>query len=632
MPQGRFTINGETYAVRYTSGNAAQGGRRGITLKTRPAQQGDPTRQRSARWRLSGPAGFEREVGGYLGCAWSENLWGLEDGRLLPAPASVALDLSIQDPASAGSSVLDDPEAVLDAFTLDAPFASSPTTHIIEDRGLISFARSTLESFVSAASLAFSATVQHASTIRGSVQWYGSGWLSFGTQKRVQRRNTVPIGASPSYVDAPAEVYAFDMERGEDELAYIKADVASGFANEIATLRDAFLSPSNSFRVGDPAVPATSIGALGASYLVGSEVGAFVFRPDGRPFNVGRQFTSLRHADNGKVQDQFAGWDYITMIRGLYAYQAPSLFNPVGIESVTSFERFLGAPVYVHTVADALYVAYPGGYLLRGEFNAQFTPQTGLLDWYPIRRFADDVSCMGSTATPTNPTFIATHGDTAEFITLGRTARDLTDPNWRYHTGGGTWWGTKLARTAGRRGYMRAAYLSARNVDLASYWTLTVDLDEQADYLPVGEPINRGGLAIRRPTNVDAPDGRFVFERTLQPMLTLVSGGAGANVTPPELLGDLEIVYDEIADQVIDAAVALQFEEGDRSVGQQLRELWDLVGVGYPVPVLVGLPDDLDGDVRYGHVVSIERLEDASGTLIGAFIQATLWEPDRAEV
>ena len=250
------------------------------------------------------------------------------------------------------------------------------------------------------------------------------------------------------------------------------------------------------------------------------------------------------------------------------------------------------------------------------------TPGTGRPDWYHLLAFSGrSVTAIGATGSRHHPTVILGFSDSnIGYFTLDADA----EPD--YSRSGGQWTGTTLMRTAGLNCYLRAAYQLAQDVDEHDTWQLSAEIDDSGEYVPIGLPIRQPGRAVVRPVIAGAPDGRLSF-RTFKPRWTQVANGAGAVETPPKLRGPLEIVWDERPDQIKTVGLAVQVTEGDRSINQQVRQLFDWAESETPLPIrLPDLPGAPRGPV-YGFVNTVGDVEDF-GDGKSAYLTLTLWDTD----
>jgi hypothetical protein len=513
-------------------------------------------------------------------------------------------------------------ECVVDGFVLDAPFVTSGVSHIVDDRGVICIGRGFMESFVDPDDFDHFASKQHSASIKGMINWYGAGWVSFGVGQRVQKRQTLSLTTAPTYANAAVEVYAEEMVVGQRQVALIGA----GSTNQIRTVSDAFATAGNLFTVGDPGLPATGIGVIGPYFLVGSEGGAFTFRENGEPVNVMRSLHAARSPLNGRAFAEQWGWAYFATVRGLQAYRPPGTRNPVGLEADRRFEVAIGRPHTLLEWFELLFVGYHGAdgvsRLMVGHFGNGVAG--GKPDWYCLREWTDKtITRIGATGSASEPTVIVgfSDGNIEYFVPDGDT----------YHTGGGYWYGTTMMRRPGMRKYLRTAYVLAQNVNDWKYWQLACEIDDSGEYADV-DVVRRDGRAILRPITAGAPDPRFSFH-TIKPRLRQVivgDGGSNASTVPPQLRGTLELVWDERPDTVTAVGVAIEIKSDVTGWRQKVETFEALADADQRVPVPVYLPDDRrEDEPRWGFVTGVERLEDA-GEIKGLYVNLVLWETDVA--
>lgn len=612
---GTIVIGGSPYELVHDT--QLPSGKRAFAKEYRPSQQSDPSRMGQAEWRIWGPLGNSREdASGSLSTDYADNLDTRFEGLLTSSPASTTIDLTVDDPAGLSTS------ALLGGFALGtAPLGGGTNdinpgdvTHIDEQSDRVFFHRGPYITQVNT-SWEVEDTAGMGAPVKGVENWQGFGWVGLGSARQMQKRTLVTgIGSSYGGVSSGGSaIYAGDLRKGNDRLWLVKADT-----NEAQYTLDDFTSISNSFVVGDSGQDLTGIGTLGPLTLFGAADGVFSFTDSGKPVRVNDALRGHRSANNGARHASQWGWDYYITDFGLYAW-SPNVNNPVGPESDDGFEGPIdGRPLAIHPWRELLLVNYlttdGSTYIILGKFGAE-TASTGRPDWYPFLKFSSTEShAIWATSLQTNPTLLFGYGTNAKRVTMGRRGRDIADPNYAFATTGGQWFGTTMTRTQSLHKYLRHVSLQTENCTDTNTWRLAVSCDGD-DYVNVAPAITVDGHHFLRPTAGDAPLATVDFH-TIKPRLTQV---ASSTTAPPQIRGNLTMVWDERPDMVVEVRSYLRLRPG------QLNALEQLVGHGSDVPVEVSLPGDRSR--HHGFVTSVGPATDVEGDGIQAVqVSIVLWD------
>ena len=620
--EGTVVLNGVPY--RLVSERLLPSGRRGITRQTRRSDGSDRAITRTRKWKLSGPIGQSRERDdGFLGTDWAE-LDTLYDDLLTSAPQQTNVSLSSSDPFSTASSALGG--FALGAAALGGGTSlSTPQTvsHIEQDRGALFWHRGAFSTQVNS-SFTTVQTVTHGSVVQGaSGPWQGEAFLGLGSNVAIQRRTSVS-STGASYTDVQVDgtdENAGEMLVGSDRLWMVDANTGDEGKAEYSL--DDLSAFSNSFSVGNHQIGATAIGTLGPYTIFGTEDGVFGFTDAGKPVRVNDALRGHRSQNNGRRHASLWGWNYHTTDIGLYCWR-PNVNNPVGIEAIKGFEGDIdGRPTTVFAWRESLFCAYltTAGhtYILRGMFGPR-TASVGLPEWYFFAKFSsEECDAISATSLSTNPNILAGRDTEGARFIMGRRGRDIADSNYRFDTTGGAWYGSTLMTVPGLHGNLRYMSFLTENADGDNNWQAAVSVDE-GSYVNVGSAVTSNGHQTVRPVSGGVPLTTVDFH-TLKPRLTQA---ADSTTAPPQIRGELTVVYDERPDMVEEATLVIHLG-GLREAESEWADLTGLDDHGQGTPVKIQLTDD--ATARYGFVTGVSDRTDLKGDGIESVtVTVTAWE------
>lgn len=454
----------------------------------------------------------------------------------------------------------------------------------------------------------------------------GKGLISFGTGQGVKQRTAVSPASGGTTYGAAAATKAHVMRFVRDRVYFVDA---SGGANEgkLFYTFDEFTSVSNAMRVGDAGVPATGIGGWGPYAVLGREDGVWGFTDVGKSIPLTSELEQFRSSLNGFAFAEFGGWLYVSTRLGLRALIPGGAENTkAGPDAIPGYEGGIsGLVVALFPYKGVLWAAVLSNYanpssgtltILRGEFNPQITPGTGLLDWYFVdQETGVDCRAFGATASRDNPTLIRGRDRNIAYYTLGWGERDIDDAAYRYQTGSHVWYGTTLQREPNVRKTFREAGFRAVNCDPTNTINIAVSFDD-GDYVNVGTA-RTNGLHVLRPMAGARPSAG-ISGLTMKPQVTITNS---SETTPPQLRGYLDVSYDLLPTHVEQVAVPVRLTG---KLVARLERFLDPLDLGAE-PILINIPGD-PATPRYGRIVALHDIVDDKGDgVLRGVLDIDLW-------
>lgn len=619
MASRYIELNGDQYQI-------AETGRRALTRRMRDSQPTDPSKIVEERWTLSGPVGQSRQrEDGFLGQDYSESLETRYDDLLTSLPARTTVTLNTLDLGGTGDSHLG-ATATLGGFHLGlgtSTLGVADASHIHEDRGQVFVARGQFISQVRPDTMALVETEEMPQRVEGMVFWQGQGYVGVGPNETLRRRTTV--SASGSSYATVGSIEAGTMVATLKHCFYV--DRRSANENEMRFTLDNFATESNAFQVHDTGQTPNGMGSYGGTALLGFSRGIHGFSSSGDPVEVITTARDFPSTLNGKQHATLWGWHYTTTALGLKATIPGEVENNVGPGDIRGFEGPTGQPQAIFAFKDSLFLCELVGsdsYCYRGDFDPQTTPGTGRPKWYPFGKITGStITVFGATTGRTLPTLLdGEDSDRLGYTSLSVKAREIDDTNYTYSTNGGTWFGsTRMGRSL-RANPRWASFQTENCTASANTWQLAMAVDE-GSYINVGSAVVSNGNQVVFPVSAGAPlatlDGY-----NHKPRLTQVAASSSA---PPQIRGDLTILFDVRPDQVEEIALTVELG-GQGKAGEEefdlLAGMVDPKGTG-ATPIAVVLPDEVD--TIYGFVHSVERNEDITGDgVVAANITLLRWD------
>lgn len=613
----QLILDGAPYTI------APDSGRRSYLQRTRASQPTDPGRLLIRQWALAGPMGQSRQApNGYLGVDFVDNLDHRWPNLLTSAPAVSTITLSGQDPLSSASSALGGFALGAAALGGGTSLATAQTiTHIRESQGYIFVARGAFSTMVNS-SFALVETETLDGTIRGMERWFGTLKLPLGSTATMQQVASV-TATGATYADV-GTVNAKAIVLGNDRCWFV--DASSTNDNRLRYTFDDFANLSNAATdpiPGDPDVASTNVGVLGPYTYFATERGLYAVA-ERTPANAISAIKEAQSQDNGRSMAEQWGWNYVATVLGLYAVR-PGVANPVGPGvAMPQFEGWEGRPLAVLAWREYVIVAYLDSagtttHLVLGTFGPE-TGATGQPEWYGLRTRSAEVRAISATSPQltTNPYLVWGEGaSTLARVLMGRGGRDISDANYVYSTGGGTWHGSTLEEHRHLRKTLRWGRFFSESLVSGDSWTLAVSMDEGA-YANVGSAVTSNGSQKRVPaTPGSAPSGY-----TCKPRLTQVAGGTGSSTSPPLLRGTLELAFDERPDTVIEVAATLKIDRDPQWL--TLFNLADGEHATGDVPVTVRLPGESTD--RQAYITEAEMVDAKGDGVRTVTLSIVCWE------
>ena len=575
-------------------------GRRALIRNYRATNISDPGRIRTAEWQISGPIGYSREsTSGFLATAFCQNLDTRALRRLISKGARTAITLTSKDPAGVANS------NKLGGFKLGdvdnklggAISTSDNVTHFDEQGGRLFAHRGRLSTQVRISNWTVEATTVHPEAVQGATSWFGKGRVGLGPAANMRTRTSVSATGSvyePTQTILGDDVYTGPLAVGSDRCWFVTRSASGEVENLISYTFDDFATTTNPFQVGDPKAAVNGIGPLGPFTFIGKTTNLFSFTDQGKPVPLSRSLVGHNSGNNGKQwTDPGWGWNYAITDIGIRACTS-HIDNPVGIgEAMRQFTGHNGRPTAIWAERGELFVVYQTSaghlYAYRGVFGEQ-TGANGQPDFYPWW-YKASTSCEAvfSTNTPADTALVWGEGTHMAYETIARDGRDDLFTSRVYDTGGGVWYGTELDRAPHLIKVLRLARLHTKNITSGSSWTLAMSFDG-GDYIDVGR-ITTNGFHTLRPVDTGAPL-KDIWGAALKPRLTQVAAGAGASSAPPEVVGTLEVEYDERPEYVTEIGVSIQLGKTGMSRQGELALIEKLIGVSTDGPVKIRLPGE----------------------------------------
>jgi len=590
-----------------------QNGKRAISRNYRDANASDAGRIRRVQWEVWGPIGASLEsTSGRLGTDFCRNLETRWERRLLSAGNQTEVELSGEDPVGAPSYF---GTAYFGSNNFYSGPDSAPGGDVVvfdEQDGYLFASRNTLTTQVRLDNFAIVQTKSHGVPVVDAALWRKKGRLAMGQYKPMQTRDYVDAVGS-TYIDTVAispaqDVYAQAVKRGSDRAWYIDADPNGTTFNYAGYTLDSFETLAAPFQVGDPDVNTTGIGPFGPFTMFGAEDNLYSFTDQGKPVPLSRALLNHLTDHNGQQwADPGWGWNYAITSIGLRAIQ-PGVDNPVGIgERMRGFTGHDGIPHAIWAERGELWCVYLTSegdlYGYRGAFGPE-TANTGQPLWFPWFYKAGSTcgalfSSVSGLANPLkNYRIFRGDGTNMTYMLGASDGRDDLSPTYVYSTDGGDWYGTTLDRDNNLLKTLRLARFKTRSMTTGSSWQLSMAFDPpptntaSATYVNIGNAVTSNGAKTIEPVQGNAALTN-ISGRTMKPRFTQVAGGTGADSTPPEVNGTLEIEYDERPEQIEEINVVINMTGTAYSNNYIWDTIRELLGSTVNGPFQIQLPDDL---------------------------------------
>jgi hypothetical protein len=612
---GNIVTPGEPSTLQFAIVDDTQiaNGKRAITRTYRDANASDAGRIRRVQWEVWGPIGASLEsTAGRLGTDFCRNLETRWERRLISSGQQTEVNLGGDDPVGG-------PSYFGTAYFGNNNFYSGPESlpgaDVVvfdEQQGYLFAHRGNLSTQISLDTFALIQTKDHGTPVLDAALWRSKGRLAMGRYIPMQTRDYVDAVGS-TYIDTVAisptqDVYAQAVKRGSDRAWYIDADPGSTTFNFAGYSLDAFETLAAPFQVGDPDVNTTGIGPFGPFTMFGAQDNLYSFTDQGKPVPLSRALLNHLSSQNGQQwADPGWGWNYAITAIGLRAIQ-PGIDNPVGIgERMRGFTGHDGVPTAIWAERGELWIVYKTTqgdlYGYRGAFGPE-TAATGQPLIFPWFYKAGGTckalfSSISGLADPIhNYRMFRGDGTNMTYMLGSSDGRDDLNADYVYSTDGGTWYGTTLDREANLLKTLRLARFKTRSLTSGSSWRLAMAFDPpptqtaNATYVNIGNAVTSNGGQTIEPVqgNVALTN---ISGRTMKPRFTQVAGGTGADSTPPEINGTLEIEYDERPEQIEEITVVVNMTGTAYSNNYIWDTMRELLGSTVNGPFQIQLPDDL---------------------------------------
>lgn len=643
------------YTWNLVSDSLLPAGKRAIVRDTRETNTSDPGRLKRREWQIWGPIGASLfSTSGALGTNYVQNLETRWPRRLISAGRREAVQLSSTFPTGTGTSLFGefnfgDVDNLFGGFS--AGSSGSPGVQFFDVQSGYLFAHDGFYSTqVSLTDWSVIETIIHDAIVQGCATWVNRGRLGMGGTVPLQTRTGVTATGSTYsdtfYADTDP-VLANQLAAGSDRIWFNVATSSGEDEHTMSYSFDAFQNAAAPFPLGDPGFRITGIGPFGPFTYTGKLNGLFSFTDQGKPVPLSRALLNHISDLNGRQwADPGWGWNYTLSDVGLRAVSG-NIDNPVGIgESMRLFTGHDGLPTAVWMERGELWVAYYTSegdtYLYRGAFD----PPPGLVNLatqggngqpylYPFAYLPDTyVGAIGSTSVTSDDSLTAMFwGEDHEMahLFISRDGRDDLNPNYRYSTDGGAWFGTTFDADPHLVKTLRLARLRCLGMEPGSSWTLAFAFDStphSATYVTIGT-VTEDGFHVVFPVSGGVPL-QNISGVTITPRLVQLAGGANAAVTPPEVNGTLEVEYDERPQTIEEVVATVVIGQNGRAAVKDWELLKDFESQAYRGPVKVRLPNDLED--RWAMVAACDTRRDIKGDNIQAVdVRLQLWDSNAFE-
>jgi hypothetical protein len=606
---GNIVTPGEPSTLQFAIVDDAQiaNGKRAITRTYRDANASDAGRIRRVQWEVWGPIGASLEsTAGRLGTDFCRNLETRWERRLISAGKENFVDLTADDPpqtaAAFGTAIFGD-----DTFSGSVAVPTYDIRVFDEQAGYLFAHRNNLSTQIDMGNWTVIESVDQGTQVLDAALWRGMGRIALGSGTPMQTRTNVTSTGS-TYADTTAtspaqDVYAFAVKRGSDRAWYIDADTGGTTLNYAGYTLDSFDTLAAPFQVGDPDVNTNGIGPFGPFTMFGADDNLYSFTDQGKPVPLSRALLNHFSSHNGiQWADPGWGWNYAITAIGLRAIQ-PGIDNPVGIgERMRGFTGHDGVPHAIWAERGELWIVYQAKnndlYGYRGAFGPE-TAATGqplLFPWfYQTSNYCNSIF---STATTSTPLIIRDDAGNMRYQIISPDGRDDLYQYYVYGTDGGEWYGTTLDREANLLKTLRLARFKTRSLTSGSSWRLSMAFDPPptnaagATYVNIGNAVTSNGAQTIEPVQGNVALNN-ISGRTMKPRFTQVAEGTGADSTPPEINGTLEIEYDERPEQIEEITVVVNMTGTAYSNNYIWDTMRELLGSTVNGPFQIQLPDDL---------------------------------------
>lgn len=589
-------------------------GKRAIVRSYRDTNASDPGRIRVVQWDVSGPIGNSLEstasvVAGQptLATDFTQNLDTRNPKRLIPVGKRNAITLTTLDPSSATRAKLG--LFKLGAQKLGATIATGANVTNFDEQGGRLFAhRGRLSSQINIATWLLEATALHPEPVTGAVDYFGKGRIGLGSPAKMRTRDSVGAFGS-TYSETSTligeDVYAGVLAVGSDRCWFSTKGSTGELENLAGYTLDGFQTINNPFAIGDAKVNINGIGPHGPFTEVGTRTGLFSYTDQAKPVALSRALRGHDSVNNGSQwADPGWGWNYAITDVGLRAIRSDHTDNAVGVgESMREFTGHNGRPTAIWAERGEMFIVYQTSAGDSYGYRATFAkPKAGAIYSKTERHGQPDIfpwwykaatTCQSvfSTNTPTDTAMVWGEGTNMAYETISRDGRDDLFTSRQYGILGGVWYGTELDRDPHLLKVLRRSRVRTKGMTAGSSWTLAFTFDG-GTYIDVGTVTSNGYVTLLPVQDAMAVPLDDIFGRTMKPRLRLVAAGAGAVTTPPEVIGPLEVEYDEVPESVQQVMVTLQLAGTDQTKQGTISSLEEYSGSSTTGPLRMRIPDE----------------------------------------
>lgn len=614
---------------------AKNGGGRLLQRSYRDSNGSGPTRRQRVEWEIGGlPIGMSLEsTAGHLGVDFTQNFDTRQGRQLYPALKQTAVDLTPFDPPGAGGSMFGVSIFGASYFGSSLGGGSSgdgpDVVKFAEQDGYLLVGRGQLLTQVTLTTWAVITTTVLDAPVLDMDLWQGNVYIAQGSGTPMQRVVAVlatgPVLEDVVSTSPSGNVYASAIKVGSDRAIYIDADQSGPTYNFEGYTLDKFITLASPFQVGDPLVGVNGLGPFNSLTAVGEGNGIWTNTDQGKSVILSRALASLQSTINGsQFADPGFRWNYYLAVTGLRAHTFDGTDNPVGIgPAMRNFSGHNGLATAIWAALGELLVVFQTTdgdlYGYRGLFDPQRTGGTGQPALFPWFFEADD-SCRAlfTSTTPNEPilttqtvTLIRGSGTNLKYQTVAANEMDNLAPNLTYDTTGPfVAYGTMLDRDPNLLKTGRVIRARGFQMQTGDSFAIALGFDTDpndpvnATYTAIGTVTGNGDVTLTPIAGTVTQQGNpsptvAITGRTIKPRITGTFGGASAATIPPQLLGTLELEYDERPAQVQLVTASINLDSSTLTPAQFWQYLRKLVGEFTSNPVAAFLPDDIQPGV-YG--------------------------------
>jgi hypothetical protein len=649
-----YPYTGTPYQFKIVADDQIAGNKRAIERSYEDANATTPGRRKRVEFEVWGPVGASlQSTAGGLGIDFTRNMETRWERKLTSGVKQTTLDLTTDDPpgegayfgtAYFGSSYFS--SAGVGVGAADVVVFAEQDSYLFACRGRLL----TQVNMTTTPWTVVSTTVLDAA-IRDADHWRGTVKIALGPTAPMVRiagaNSSGPTLVNVTATSPNESVYASAIKTGSDRAWYINANQSQTTYNYAGYTLDDFVNLASPFQVGDPDTGTTGIGPFGPFTMFGTEDGIYSFTDQGKPVALSRALTSVHSTLNGyQFADPGWNWNYYTAITGLRA-NGSGADNPVGIgERMRGFTGHDGQPHALYQVRGELPVAYHTSSDTYYGYRGTFGPATGgtgqpmLWPWF-YSASGDTHAIYSSTTGVPNTSgiwLIRGEGTNLTYSLIAADGRDDLYPSYQYSVAGGTAYLTTLDENPNLLKVLRLARFRTRSMASGDSYTVAFAFDPNptdpvgATYVSLDAVTTNGNHTIVPDNGTATGQGNpsptvGISGFSMKPRITQVALGSGSSTSPPEIIGTLDVEYDERPELFERVNVAIDMT----GTAYSDNKVWDLFAelssqqtaqpfrIQYPDDMPPGVSSASGGGQKYAMVSNVSRRTDIKAGDIEAF-------------